>query len=60
MTLKREISWVLLIKLIAIMAIWYIWFSGPRQHVDATHLYIPHSSAIEQATPPITTSEVSQ
>jgi cytoskeletal protein RodZ len=61
MTFRWEISWVLLVKLIAITAIWYIWFSGPRQEVDPLHLVIPPSASVEQTTPSISTaSEVSQ
>lgn len=60
MTFKREISWVLLIKLIAITAIWYIWFSGPRQQIDPAHLFVS-SPAIEQSTPSISNeSEVNK
>lgn len=32
--LVRELSWVLVLKILAIMMIWQIWFSAPTQNVQ--------------------------
>ena len=54
--LVRELSWVLVLKILAIMLIWQIWFSAPTQNVHQkimTNIY-----QVGSVTPPLQKQEV--
>jgi len=54
--LVRELSWVLALKVLAMLLIWQVWFSSPTQNVHQkvmTNIY-----QVGFVTPPSITAEV--